>query len=74
MVEVRPGRQGNASINVIEVTPRGAVIAYAEPRGGTGGTTAGGEVRRGYAHAHMSPTSEDGSYTSSGGEKSSWDV
>ena len=37
VVEVRPGRRGGASVNVVEVTPEGAVIAHAEPRGSTGG-------------------------------------
>ena len=66
VVEVRPGHRGGASINVVEVTPEGAVIAHAEPRGGAGGGGArGGGTRGGNTHVNMSPISEDGSYTSS---------
>ena len=65
VVEVRPGHRGGAGVNVVEVTPEGAVIAHAEPRGGTGGRAGGGGIRGGYTHVHMTPISEDGSYASS---------
>lgn len=63
VVQARPGRQGRTGVNVVEVTPGGAVIAHVEPKGGGGGSVGG--FRGGHAHGYISPTSEDESYTSS---------
>ncbi|KAF8457524.1 hypothetical protein BGX38DRAFT_1265815 [Terfezia claveryi] len=50
IVEVRPGHRGEPSVNVVEVTPEGGVIAHAEPRGGTGSRAGGGGMGGGYRH------------------------